>query len=68
MVSMLEDDVPGSRHGLVHMVDAIKGLETQARKVDETRPSPPTPCPQCSEPTSGEICKACEFMAMLKED
>ena len=68
MVSMLEDDVPGSRHGLVHMVDAIKGLESQARKVDETRPSPPTPCPQCSEPTSGEICKACEFMAMLKED
>ena len=65
MVALLEQDVPGSRHGLVHMVDAIKELERTVPH--ESRPQPPKPCPLCGSPASGEICKACEFRAMLDE-
>lgn len=65
MVARLEEDVPGSRHGLVHMVDAIKELESKTS--ENVRPATPTPCPLCSAPTSGDICKGCEFVQMLKE-
>jgi len=69
MVARLEEDVPGSRHGLVHMVDAVKELEKRAKMAgaDDIRPSLPTPCPSCGSPSSGEICKACEFSAMIKD-
>jgi len=65
MVARLEEDVPGSRHGLVHMVDAIKELESKT--TENVRPARPTPCPLCNAPTSGDICKGCEFIQMLKE-
>ncbi len=65
MVARLEEDVPGSRHGLVHMADAIKELESKT--TENVRPSTPIPCPLCNAPTSGNICKGCEFIQMLKE-
>jgi len=62
IIASLESDVPGTRHGLVHMADQVKQLHADA---GGKNPTPPSDCPNCGELTSGEICKACEMVARL---
>ena len=63
IIATLEADVPGTRHGLVHMADQVKQLHLDSRGKN---PSPPSNCPNCGELTSGEVCKACEMVAKLE--
>lgn len=67
MVAHMEADVPGTRHGLVRMADQIKSLrdEVVALGGGGSRPDPPTPCPRCGSPSSGQQCKACDMRDLL---
>ncbi len=67
MVANMEADVPGTRHGLLRMADHIKGLRDQIVSLggEEAQASPPTPCPRCGSPSSGEQCKACDMRDLL---
>jgi len=67
MVANMEADVPGTRHGLLRMADHIKGLRDQVVSLggEEAQASPPTPCPRCGSPSSGEQCKACDMRDLL---
>ncbi len=67
MVARMEDDVPGTRHGLVRMSDQIKHLRDQVVHLGggETRPAPPQPCPRCGSPSSSAQCKACDMRDLL---
>ena len=67
MVARMEDDVPGTRHGLVRMADQIKQLRDQVVELGggEARPAPPQPCPRCGSPSSGVQCKACDMRDLL---
>ncbi|MEK9651144.1 MAG: TIGR00269 family protein [Poseidonia sp.] len=67
MVARMEDDVPGTRHGLVRMADQIKHLRDQVVNLGggETRPAPPQPCPRCGSPSSSAQCKACDMRDLL---
>lgn len=61
-IAMMEADVPGTRHGMLRMVDQVKKL---GAKVGAERPPSPIPCPQCGQMCSGSICKACEMKEQM---
>jgi len=64
-IAGMEAEVPGSRHGLLHAMDAIRGLWSEARPPgshDESRA-----CERCGETTSQAVCQACTFQAWLRE-
>jgi uncharacterized protein (TIGR00269 family) len=63
VVAKMEQDVPGTRHGLVHAMDSIKELyqsvqptEGAAGQLKKARK-----CVRCSEVTSQELCQACQM-------
>ncbi|MBT60100.1 MAG: TIGR00269 family protein [Euryarchaeota archaeon] len=69
MVATMEEDVPGTRHGLLRMADNIKVLRDQVIDLGgfEARPDPPTLCPNCGQITSGNQCKACDLRALMSD-
>jgi uncharacterized protein (TIGR00269 family) len=74
LVARMEEDVPGTRHGLVRAADHIKAMRDQITSLggSATQLAPPAPCVICGELTSGNQCKACDMRALLgltfKED
>lgn len=58
-VASLEEDRPGTRHGLVRTLDAIRSMATQ--QTDSTMQA----CPACAGPSSNGTCKACEMRDVL---
>jgi uncharacterized protein (TIGR00269 family) len=70
MIARLEADVPGSRHGLVHSMDAIKRLHIEANgdiPSKEWADGEANKCERCGEVTSKPICQACIFRDWLAE-
>jgi len=63
-IARMEANVPGTRHGMLRMADDVKELN---RKVMGTRMPSPSPCIRCSEPCSGEVCKACEMRDLFAD-
>lgn len=62
MIARLEADVPGSRHGLVHSMDAIRELQVEAKGVHLTSDWATNNmynCERCGEVTSNQLCQAC---------
>ncbi len=74
LVARMEEDVAGTRHGLVRAADHIKVMRDQITALggSPTKLAPPAPCVQCGELTSGNQCKACDMRTLLgiefKED
>lgn len=58
----LEETRPGTRHALVRTQEALKPL-LGTRNGEQ----PLRECPRCGEPTSGLLCKSCEFRARFAE-
>lgn len=59
-VANLEEERPGSRHGLVRTLDAIRSLAGSRESVDHV-----SACEGCGGPSSGPTCKACEMRGHL---
>jgi len=59
----MEEKHPGTKYQLLRSYDKIFPLlaKTYAKKVKLNR------CKICGQPTSGEICKACQFRLQVKE-
>ena len=58
IIDDLENKNPGTRHSILNSYDAIKDL-----LLDKYPPAELNKCPNCGEPTSQDLCKAC----ILKE-
>lgn len=54
----LEAQTPGTRHALVKGAERLKPILQQALPAVAV-----ASCPQCGEPTSGDLCVACQFKA-----
>lgn len=59
----LEERTPGTRHRLVAAHDKLQGPLQQLVDAEEL-----TECPECGEPTSGGVCRACTLLADLAEE
>tara|TARA_Y100001960_G_scaffold93060_1_gene100233 strand:- start:84 stop:1103 length:1020 start_codon:yes stop_codon:yes gene_type:complete len=70
MIARLESDVPGSRHGLLHSMDAIRELQVEA-KGDHLSSERATErmhkCQNCGEVSSKSICQACIMRQWVNE-
>lgn len=58
----LEDRTPGTRHRLVAAGDRIRDVLREALPEADL-----DACPNCGEPTSGGVCRACTLLADLRE-
>ena len=59
---------PGTMHGLVHSMDAIRELWASAEKPPSSwKAGQATECEQCGSPSSQRICQACIFQQWLAE-
>ncbi len=70
MVARLEADIPGSRHGLLHSMDAIRELQIEAKggiMSTEWTADRMMECQKCGEVTSKQICQACIMRQWLNE-
>ncbi|MBT4060232.1 MAG: adenine nucleotide alpha hydrolase family protein [Euryarchaeota archaeon] len=70
MIARLEEDVPGSRHGLVHSMDAIRELQVEAKGTHlstEWASDRMHNCEKCGEATSQPLCQACIMRNWLSE-
>jgi len=61
VVATLEEDRPGTRHGLVRSLDAIRSMTPAAEDVTE----PVGSCQRCGSASSRDVCKACEMRDLL---
>ncbi len=66
-VASMEEDVPGSMHGLLHSADRIKELYAQIPNENVTDISPIRECIRCGSITSADVCKACEMMDWVRD-
>jgi len=62
-IAMMEEDVPGTRHGLLRMADDVKKLHANS---GEQRKTIPINCPECGQMCSGILCKACEMKKLME--
>lgn len=70
MVARLEADVPGSRHGLVHSMDAIRELQVAAKGehlASEWSNEGMKNCERCGGVTSRTVCVACSMRQWVEE-
>ena len=59
---------PGTMHGLVHSMDAIRELwSTSENPPASWKSGQATECDECGSPSSQQICQACTFKAWLSE-
>jgi uncharacterized protein (TIGR00269 family) len=58
MLTKLEEQTPGTRHALVKGAERLKPILQAALPAMAV-----ASCPECGEPTSGDLCKACEMRA-----
>lgn len=58
MLVKLEEQTPGTRHALVKGAERLKPILQAALPAMAV-----ASCPECGEPTSGALCKACEMRA-----
>jgi hypothetical protein len=59
---------PGTMHGLVHSMDAIRELwSTSEHPPASWKPGQATECEECGSPSSQQICQACTFKTWLAE-
>jgi len=59
-VAQLEEERPGTRHGLVRTLDAIRSLAESGEPERHVNA-----CQRCDGPSSGPVCKACEMRSHL---
>lgn len=70
MIARLEQDVPGTRHGLVHSMDAIRKLQIEAKGTPlttEWASDRMHHCERCGEATSNPICQACKMRGWISD-
>ena len=70
MIARLEQDVPGTRHGLVHSMDAIRELQKEATGTPlstEWARDRMRNCERCGEVTSNPICQACKMRGWISD-
>ena len=70
MIARLEQDVPGTRHGLVHSMDAIRELQKDAKGTPlstEWASDRMLNCERCGEATSNPICQACKMRGWISD-
>ncbi|MDP6639593.1 MAG: TIGR00269 family protein [Candidatus Poseidoniaceae archaeon] len=65
-IASLEADVPGSRHGLLHVAERLKKLHAVAYP-NAFEGHAAKSCARCGSMTSGEVCKACEMMDWVRD-
>lgn len=58
LLAGLEEQTPGTRHALVKGAERLKPILQNALPAMEV-----ANCPECGEPTSGDLCVACQFKA-----
>ena len=64
----MESTNPGTMHGLVHSMDAIRELWASSDNPPESwKPGQATECNECGSPSSQSICQACIFKSWLAE-
>jgi uncharacterized protein (TIGR00269 family) len=62
-IAKMEEDVPGTRHGLLRMADDVKKLHASS---GVQRKTIPINCPECGQMCSGTLCKACEMKKLME--
>ena len=70
MIARLEQDVPGTRHGFVHSMDAIRELQIEAKGTPlatEWATDRMHKCERCGEATSNPICQACKMRGWISD-
>ena len=64
----MESANPGTMHGLVHSMDAIRELWSSSDNPPESwKSGQVTECTECGSPSSQTICQACTFKSWLTE-
>jgi len=64
----MESANPGTMHGLVHSMDAIRELWSSSDNPPESwKSGQATECTECGSPSSQTICQACTFKSWLTE-
>ncbi|MCK5506069.1 MAG: TIGR00269 family protein, partial [Thermodesulfovibrionia bacterium] len=62
IINQMEEGTPGTRHSILssydQMIEPLRAHFPPAKLND---------CSKCGEPTMGDICKACELLAKVKE-
>jgi len=67
-LAKMESANPGTMHGLVHSMDAIRELWASSNNPPESwKPGQATECSECGSPSSQPICQACTFKSWLAE-
>ena len=67
-LAVMESANPGTMHGLVHSMDAIRELWSSSDNPPESWKSGQiTECNECGSPSSQTICQACTFKSWLTE-
>ena len=61
VVATLEEDRPGTRHGLVRTLDAIRAMTPAEGDAAE----PVGACERCGSASSRAVCKACEMRDLV---
>jgi len=61
VVATLEEDRPGTRHGLVRSLDAIRAMTPP----EEADAQPIRACERCGSVSSRSVCKACEMRDLV---
>lgn len=65
-VASMEEDVPGSMHGLLHSADKIKEIYSQISLSEKDETAVVRDCVRCGSMSSAEVCKACEMMDWVR--
>ena len=67
-IAEMEAENPGTMHGLLHSMDAIRELWASAENPPASwKHGHARPCTNCGEPASQPICQACLFKTWLAE-
>jgi len=67
-IAEMEAQNPGTMHGLLHSMDAIRELWASTEKPPESwKHGHAQPCSNCGEPASQPVCQACLFKKWLAE-
>ena len=67
-IAEMEAMNPGTMHGLLHSMDAIRALWASSEKPPESwKQGQIQSCSECGEPASQTICQACQFKSWLAE-